>query len=128
MVPASTGGGVHARTCSPNGAHGALVAWLRRLVALANTKRALIEGLAFNPGAYPAAHDALYAAGGPLIARAQEADAIDPDLDIDDVMRFAIGVSVGLYRDDAQRERISQVAMTGLVGSPGSRRPTRSRR
>jgi hypothetical protein len=72
----------------------ALVAWLRRLVVLANTKRGLIKGLAFNPNGYPAAHDALYAAGGPLIARTQEADRIDPDLDIDAVMRFAIGVSV----------------------------------
>ncbi|WP_236710876.1 TetR/AcrR family transcriptional regulator [Streptomyces sp. 150FB] len=102
----------------------ALVAWLRRFVVLANTKRAFIEGLAFNPSAYPAAHDALYAAGGPLIARAQEAAQIDPGLDIDDVMRFAIGVSVGLYRDDAQRERVFSVAMKGLVSpSPSPRLP-----
>ncbi|MFI6082041.1 TetR/AcrR family transcriptional regulator [Streptomyces sp. NPDC051217] len=94
-----------------------LVAWLRRFVVLANTKRALIEGLAFNPNGFPAAHDALYAAGGPLMARAQEAAQVDPGLDIDDVMRFAIGVSVGLYRDDAQRERVFRVAMKGLVSS-----------
>jgi AcrR family transcriptional regulator len=96
---------------------GALVAWLRRFVLLANTKRALIEGMAFNPNAYPAARDALYTAGGQLIAPAQETGQVDASLDIDDVMRFAIGVSVGVYRDDAQRERVFRVAMKGLVGA-----------
>ncbi|GII54253.1 TetR family transcriptional regulator [Planotetraspora thailandica] len=93
---------------------GALVAWLRRFVGLASTKRVLIEGLAFNPNAYPAARDAIYAAGGSLIARAQQAGQVDPILDIDDVMRFAIGVSVGVYRDDDQRERVFRAAVKGI--------------
>ncbi|MFC5827227.1 TetR/AcrR family transcriptional regulator [Nonomuraea insulae] len=95
---------------------GALVAWLRRFVELANTKRALIEGLAFNPNAYPVARDALYAAGGSLIAHAHEAGQVDPSLDIDDVMRFAIGVSVGVYRNDDQRERVFRAAVKGIAG------------
>ncbi|ETK31619.1 TetR/AcrR family transcriptional regulator [Microbispora sp. ATCC PTA-5024] len=93
---------------------GALVEWLRRLVEVAGTKRVLIEGLAFNPSAYPVAREALYEAGGALVARAHEAGRVDPGLDIDDVMRFAIGVSVGVYRDDDQRERVFQAAMRGI--------------
>jgi hypothetical protein len=69
---------------------------------------------AFNPNAYPAARDAIYAAGGSLIASAHEAKQVDPSLDIDDVMRFAIGVSLGVYRDDDQRERVFRAAVKGL--------------
>ncbi|MER7444705.1 TetR/AcrR family transcriptional regulator [Micromonospora avicenniae] len=92
-----------------------LVSWLRRLVQLANTKRVLVEGLAFNPTAFPAARDALYGAGGSLISQAQRAGQVATDLDIDDVMRFVIGVSLGVYRDETQRERVFQAAVKGLA-------------
>ncbi|RKR86485.1 TetR family transcriptional regulator [Micromonospora pisi] len=98
-------------------AFAALVSWLRRLVQLANAKRVLVEGLAFNPGAFPAARDALYSTGGSLISDARGTGQVNADLDIDDVMRFVIGVSLGVYRDEAQRERVFQAAVKGLAAS-----------
>jgi AcrR family transcriptional regulator len=89
----------------------ALDAWLERFAVYLNTKRALIEGLTRESEAYQACRTAIYAAGGPLLERAQEAGTALRDLDIDDVMRFVLAVTAGIYRDDDQRDRIVRMSI-----------------
>jgi AcrR family transcriptional regulator len=99
----------------------ALDAWLARFAVYLNTKRALIEGLTHESQAYQRASQAyqtcrtaIYAAGGPLLRAAQEAGAARTDVDIDDVMRFIMGVTVGVYRDDDQRDRGIRLAIASI--------------
>jgi AcrR family transcriptional regulator len=99
----------------------ALEAWLARFAVYMNTKRALIEGLTRESvaqqrasPAYQTCRSAIYAVGGPLLGTAQEAGAARTDVDIDDVMRFILGVTVGVYRDDDQRDRVIRLAIDSI--------------
>jgi AcrR family transcriptional regulator len=92
----------------------ALVAWLRRFVSYVGTKRALIDGLNRESGAYEVCRDALHASGGPLLRQAQDDGFARTDMDIDDIMRFVIGITAVNLKDDAQRERVFAMAMDGI--------------
>lgn len=96
----------------------ALEAWLARFAVYMNAKRALIEGLTRESEAYQTCRTAIYAAGGPLLEAAQAAGEARTDIDIDDVMRFIMGVTVGIYRDDAQRDRVIRLAITSVRVPP----------
>jgi AcrR family transcriptional regulator len=92
----------------------ALLAWLGRFVTYLGTKRALIDGLNGESDAYRTCRDALYATGGPLLARAQRAGLARADVDIDDLMRLIVGVTAARYRDQAQSQRAFTMVTAGL--------------
>ena len=92
----------------------ALVAWVGRFVAAMATKRALLDVLDRDSGAFRACRDALYASGGPLLERAQADCGARRDVDIDDVMRFVLGVSGAPVASEAQRDRIVGMAIDGM--------------
>jgi len=92
----------------------ALVAWVRRFVTYMGTKRALVDGLNRESGAFRACRDALYQSGEPLLVRAQQAGAARGDTTIDDVMRLVIGITAVGFVDEDQRERILNMALDGV--------------
>ena len=56
----------------------------------------------------------MYAAGEPVLKRAQAAGAIRPDAAIQDVLYMVSGIAGVAFTDDAQRERVLQLALDGL--------------
>jgi AcrR family transcriptional regulator len=95
----------------------ALVAWVRHFVTYMATKRVLLDALDRESGVFRACRDALYEFGGPLLIRAQESGEARQDIDIDDVMRFVIGVTTSPFGSEAQRDRILDMAVAGLAAS-----------
>jgi AcrR family transcriptional regulator len=95
----------------------ALVAWVRHFVAYMATKRVLLDALDRESGVFRACRDALYEFGGPLLIRAQESGEARQDINIDDVMRFVIGVTTSPFGSEAQRDRILDMAVAGLAAS-----------
>ena len=93
----------------------ALVAWVRHFVTYMATKRVLLDALDRESGAFAACRQALYDFGGPLLTRAQNAGDANPDMSIDDVMRFVIGVTSSPFGSDDQRERILDMAIAGIA-------------
>jgi AcrR family transcriptional regulator len=92
----------------------ALVAWLRRLVAYIGTKRALAENLNRDSETLKLCRASLYAAGEPVLKRAQAAGVVRPDVDIDDLTRLISGLTATCFTDDEQRHRLLTVAIDGL--------------
>ena len=99
----------------------ALVGWLGRFVTYITTKQALAEEL------FAANHDsqvfmgcrvALYAAGEPLLKRAQEAGAVRGDVSIDEVLPMVGGIGKIQTVDAAAVDRILSVALDGLRFRP----------
>jgi AcrR family transcriptional regulator len=95
-----------------------LVAWIRHFVTYMATKRVLLDALDRESGAFRACRQALYDFGGPLLTRAQQSGDANPDLTIDDVMRFVIGVTSSPFGSDDQRERILDMAIAGIATRP----------
>lgn len=96
----------------------ALVAWVRHFITYMATKRVLLDALDRESGAFRACRQALYDFGGPLLTLAQESGDADPDVSIDDVMRFVIGVTGSPFGSDGQRERILGMATAGIAARP----------
>ncbi|GAA0372855.1 TetR/AcrR family transcriptional regulator [Microbispora corallina] len=96
----------------------ALVAWLRRFVGYIGTKRALYESLNRDSDMIRSCREAMYAAGEPLLARAQETGYARSDIGFDDLLRMIAGITGTGYADDAQRERVLGVALDGLRARP----------
>ena len=92
----------------------ALEQWIRRFVTYMATKRALLAALDRDSGAFLACKAALYESGGPLLVAAQNAGFARDDVNIDDVMRYIIGVTSSPFGSDAQRERILQLAVDAV--------------
>ena len=104
----------------------ALNGWLERVVAYIGTKRALAAEL-FNyldkdAALFSTSREALYAAGEPLLTRAQEAGAVRSDVAIGDVIQLVISIAKLPTGDPAQVEHLLRVALDGLrfTGSPSS--------
>ena len=92
----------------------ALATWLRRFVDYVATKRALAEGLNRDSSIFAACRTEMYAAGAPLLERAQAAGEARPDLSFDDLVRLVIGVLSAGFPDDAQRDRVLDIALDGV--------------
>lgn len=92
----------------------ALQAWLMRFVSYAGTKRVLLDALGRQTEAIKSCRDVLYAAGGPLVDRAQKAGVVRPDTDIDDIMRMVTGISAYGFASPEQRDRVLAIALDGL--------------
>lgn len=92
----------------------AFVTWLHRFVDYVATKRAIYEALNRDSEMFRSSRDAMYAAGEPLLARAQESGEARSDIGFDDVLRLVSGITSGSFVDEAQRERVLRVALDGL--------------
>ncbi|RKR92577.1 TetR family transcriptional regulator [Micromonospora pisi] len=92
----------------------ALVGWLRRLVDYIGTKRALAEELIHDSEIFRRCRDEVYAAGQPLLERAQTAGVVRSDTNIDDVMRLVSGITLVKVTEPAQLERVLNLALDGL--------------
>jgi AcrR family transcriptional regulator len=103
----------------------AVTSWLRRFVEYVGTKRAVAVGISSDSKVFQACCDALSVAGGPLLRRAQEAGVIRLDVDIDDVMRFAIAYTLVNFSSAEQRDHMLSVAFDGLAAG-SARQPSGS--
>jgi len=89
-------------------------AWIDRFLEYAKNKKALIEGLNRESDTLRQCRVVMYAAGEPVLKRAQAAGAIRSDADIQDVLFMVSGIAGVAFTDDAQRERVLQLALDGL--------------
>ncbi|MGK5741824.1 TetR/AcrR family transcriptional regulator [Micromonospora sp. URMC 103] len=92
----------------------ALVAWLNRFVAYVATKRALAEELVHESEVFRNCRNEIYAAGEPLLQRAQAAGVARPDAIFDDVLRLISGLTVYQFPEPGQRDRVLTFALDGL--------------
>jgi AcrR family transcriptional regulator len=92
----------------------ALTSWLQRFVAYVGTKRAIWESLNRDTDSFREARDAMYAAGTPLFERAQAAGEARTDVSFDDMLRMVSGLTGAGFVDDAQRDRVLQIALDGV--------------
>src|SRR3954464_4978306 len=96
--------------------------WLERFIAYIGTKRALAAELLnyLDPDAplFQTSRAALYAAGEPLLQRAQEAGAVRPDVSIADVIQMVVGIAKLPAGNASQVEHILRIALDGLRYTP----------
>lgn len=96
----------------------ALVDWLHRFVGYLVTKRALAPELLNyverDADVFQSSRAALFAAGGPLLARAQEAQVVRPDTDLSEVIQMVGGIAKIPSTDQAQIDHILDIALDGL--------------
>ncbi|WFE31234.1 TetR/AcrR family transcriptional regulator [Micromonospora sp. WMMD975] len=98
----------------------ALVGWLRRFVDHVGAKRALADELVHDSEVFRSCRTEIYAAGEPLLRRAQTAGAARTDADFDDVVRLISGIAAYQFPDPAQRDRVLAIALDGLRPPPPS--------
>jgi AcrR family transcriptional regulator len=95
----------------------AVVAWFRRFVQYALTKRVLVTELVATVGreadVFQRCRLELQAAGEPLLERAQEAGVVRPDAQYIDVARMVAAIAVTPV-DAEQVERMLELALDGL--------------
>ena len=96
----------------------ALTSWLQRFVGYVATKQALAEELFAvadrDSEVFQSCRGAFYAAGEPLLRRAQAAGAVRADVSIDDVVKMVGGIAKIQGTDPATVDRILSVALDGL--------------
>jgi AcrR family transcriptional regulator len=96
----------------------ALVGWLHRFVAYMATKQALAQELLNyvdrDAGVFQTCRDAMYAAGGPLLERAQQAGIVRADVALTEVIQMVGGIVKIPAADPAQIDHILVVALDGL--------------
>jgi AcrR family transcriptional regulator len=95
-----------------------LVSWLRRFVAYAIAKRALSDELLSTIGmestVFRQCHDLIWAAGEPLVKRAQEAGVVRTDTDFTEIVKLASGISQVKWAEPEQLDKILLMALDGL--------------
>jgi AcrR family transcriptional regulator len=96
----------------------ALVSWLHRFVGYVATKQALSEELFAYIGrdsdVFHRCHTMFYAAGEPLLVRAQEAGLVRTDTNITEVVRMVAGIAKIQSATPEQIERVLTMALDGL--------------
>jgi AcrR family transcriptional regulator len=102
----------------------ALSGWFERLIAYLATKRALanelLNYLDHDAPLFQTCRTSLFAAGEPLLKRAQEAGVVRPDVEFSDVMHMIIGIGKIPSGDPQQINHILRVALDGLRYHPAS--------
>jgi AcrR family transcriptional regulator len=100
----------------------ALTRWFQRFIGYMATKQALAaELLSYverDAEVFKTCRQALYSAGGPLLARAQEAGVVREDVQLGDVIQMVIAIAKIPAADPEQTERMLQIALDGLRYSP----------
>jgi AcrR family transcriptional regulator len=96
----------------------ALVGWLHRFVAYLAAKQALAQELLNyverDADVFKSSRAALYAAGGPLLERAQQARVVRTDTDLTEVIQLVGGIAKIPSSDPAQIDHILDMALDGL--------------
>jgi AcrR family transcriptional regulator len=96
----------------------ALNGWFERLMGYLATKRVLVAELLNyldqDAKLFQSCRSMLYAAGEPLLERAQEAGVVRQDVEFADVMQMMVGIGKIPAADPAQTEHILRIALDGL--------------
>lgn len=92
----------------------ALTTWLDRFVEYAHTKRALLDGISRDSPMFQSCREVLYAAGTPLLQRAQASGDARDDIQMEDAFFMITGVIGVDFRTPEQRERVLGMAIDGL--------------
>jgi AcrR family transcriptional regulator len=102
----------------------ALTSWFERFIGYIATKQALVAELTNyldrDAQLFKSSRAALWAAGEPLLTRAQEAGVVRPDAEIGDVMHMVMGIAKIPSADPRQTEHIVRIALDGLRYRPGA--------
>jgi AcrR family transcriptional regulator len=102
----------------------ALNGWFERFIAYLATKRALahelLNYLDQDALLFQASRASLFAAGEPLLERAQQAGVVRQDVTIAEVIQMVIGIGKIPAGDPAQTEHILRIALDGLRYRPES--------
>ncbi|HEU4978820.1 MAG TPA: helix-turn-helix domain-containing protein [Solirubrobacteraceae bacterium] len=100
----------------------ALVGWLRRFVGYVATKQALADELFAvadrDSEIFHTCRGATYSAGEPLLARAQAAGDVRPDITIRELVQMVGGIAKAPTASPAEVERILGFALDGLRYRP----------
>jgi AcrR family transcriptional regulator len=100
----------------------ALNGWLERFIGYVATKRALAHELLnyLGPDAslFQASRASLFAAGEPLLERAQQAGVVREDATIAEVIQMVMGIAKIPTGDPAHTERMLRIALDGLRYRP----------
>ena len=100
----------------------ALTSWFERFIGYIATKQALAAELTNyldrDAQLFKSSRAALWAAGEPLLARAQEAGVVRPDAEIGDVMHMVMGIAKVPAADPSQTTHIVRMALDGLRYRP----------
>jgi AcrR family transcriptional regulator len=100
----------------------ALNGWFEHLLGYLATKRALaaelLNYLGQDAPLFQECRSSLFAAGEPLLKRAQEAGVVRPDVEFSDVMHMVIGIGKLPATDRSQIEHIQRIALDGLRYRP----------
>jgi AcrR family transcriptional regulator len=101
----------------------ALNSWFERFIAYLGTKRALAHELLnymdHSAPLFQTCRASLFAAGEPLVQRAQEAGVVRPDVTFAEIMQMVMGISKIPASDPAQIEHMVRIALDGVRYSPG---------
>lgn len=92
----------------------ALTAWLDRFAGYMVTKRAVREALNDETEIFAACRESMYAAGTPLLERAQRAGEARTDMDFTDLLRMVAGITATAFDDEEQRKRVLSIALDGV--------------
>jgi AcrR family transcriptional regulator len=102
----------------------ALNSWFERLIAYLATKKALahelLNYLDLDAPLFQVCRTSLYAAGEPLLRRAQEAGVVRPDVEFPEVMQMVMGIAKIPTSDSGQTEHILRIALDGLRYQPST--------
>ena len=100
----------------------ALTSWFERFIGYIATKQALAAELTNyldrDAQLFKSSRAALWAAGEPLLTRAQEAGVVRPDAEIGDVMHMVMGIAKVPAADPRQTEHNVRIALDGLRYRP----------
>jgi AcrR family transcriptional regulator len=100
----------------------ALSGWFERLIDYFATKRALVNellnSLDLDAPLFQNCRASLYAAGEPLLERAQEAGAVRSDVEFSQVMQMVMGIIKVPASDPDQTAHILRIALDGLRYRP----------
>jgi AcrR family transcriptional regulator len=100
----------------------ALVLWFNRFVDYVATKRALVDEMVATIGqdaqVFRSCHEAIFAAGQPLLDRAKKDGVVRPDVEFADVIRLVSGVTMIKYATPEDIRRVLAMALDGLRYRP----------
>jgi AcrR family transcriptional regulator len=100
----------------------ALSRWFERFIVYLATKRALAEELLNymdkDAPLFMACRASMFAAGEPLLTRAQEAGVVRPDVEFGEVLQMVMGIGKIPTTDPAATERMFRIALDGLRYRP----------
>jgi AcrR family transcriptional regulator len=96
----------------------ALSVWCEGLIGYLTTKRALAQELLNyldeDAALFQECRTTVYAAGEPLLKRAQDAGVVRPDVDFSDVLQMLAGISRMPAGDPDQVRHVVRIALDGL--------------